>query len=152
MLSLRKIYLVNIFILLFFILDRLIKKFLLLHFKQPNNFFIFELRLYQNKHIAFGLPVNQVFLYILISLILIGLVYELSLGYKKGKIIIILSFTLIIMGALDNLIDRIIYGGVVDYIDFPLFPVFNLADLMITLGAVLILVYQLRQFKKEHKS
>ena len=50
----------------------------------------------------------------------------------------IIAFSLILGGAIGNLIDRMMYGYVIDFIDFRIWPVFNIADSAITVGAVII--------------
>ncbi|MDR1114324.1 MAG: signal peptidase II, partial [Candidatus Margulisbacteria bacterium] len=55
----------------------------------------------------------------------------------------------IFAGALGNLIDRIFYGYVVDFINLPRWPTFNLADVFIDIGAVLLIIYLLRSTEKE---
>lgn len=67
----------------------------------------------------------------------------------KGEALFSLALSLILGGALGNLLDRIRIGHVVDFLDFHLmghhFPAFNLADSAITLGAALLI---LDSFKK----
>jgi signal peptidase II len=65
---------------------------------------------------------------------LIFLVFKVNLYYQK------IFLALIFSGAISNIIDRIRLGCVVDYIDLKFFPVFNLADIYITVGAILILL------------
>jgi len=48
------------------------------------------------------------------------------------------GFILVVSGAAGNLWDRILYGHVVDFIDFRVWPVFNVADSCITVGAILL--------------
>lgn len=83
-----------------------------------------------NQGIAFGfLPSNW---WLLVNLVLISILFF----WTKGGI----ASGLIIGGGLANILDRIIQGRVVDFIDLHFWPVFNLADLFICLGvAVLIL-------------
>ncbi len=50
------------------------------------------------------------------------------------------GLALVLGGALGNLLDRARFGGVIDFIDFRVWPVFNLADSCITLGAILLAV------------
>jgi signal peptidase II len=48
------------------------------------------------------------------------------------------AFSLILGGAIGNLIDRVYYGYVIDFIDCRIWPVFNVADSAITIGAIII--------------
>lgn len=57
---------------------------------------------------------------------------NLPLGYNLG-------LALIIGGAIANIIDRLVRGGVIDFIKISLFPIFNFADLAISLGVILII-------------
>lgn len=56
----------------------------------------------------------------------------------------VLPLTLIISGGVSNLLDRVFFGGVVDFIDFKFFPSFNLADAMIFAGVVWFALVLLR--------
>jgi len=49
-----------------------------------------------------------------------------------------LAYWLVILGAGSNLLDRFKYGAVIDFIDFKIWPVFNLADVMIVVGLGLL--------------
>ena len=62
---------------------------------------------------------------------------------KPNKKMLCTSVSLIFAGALGNAIDRIMYGYVVDFIrtDFIDFPVFNVADIAITIGAALLMIF-----------
>lgn len=55
---------------------------------------------------------------------------------KKGR----LAIAFIIAGAGGNLLDRIFKGGVIDFIDLKIWPIFNLADIFITVGAILLFI------------
>jgi signal peptidase II len=64
------------------------------------------------------------------------------------------ALALIAGGAIGNVIDRILYGHVVDFLDFHLagwghFPAFNVADSAITLGAILFIIDELRRVNKQ---
>jgi signal peptidase II len=67
-----------------------------------------------------------------------------------------LGFALIIAGALGNLIDRVWLGYVVDYVLFHTpawsFAVFNLADVMITLGAGLVILQEILLWRRQRRS
>jgi signal peptidase II len=94
----------------------------------------------RNKGVAFGLGGD-------ISAVLIGativaliglLVYLAARG--RGGVLVWLPAALLIGGALGNLADRVRDGAVTDFIDLPLWPTFNLADVAIVAGVLLLLV------------
>jgi len=58
----------------------------------------------------------------------------------KSSIWVLVSMTLILAGAVGNLADRIRVGRVIDFIDWRVWPVFNIADSAITVGAVIMVV------------
>ena len=64
-----------------------------------------------------------------------------------------ICLVLIFAGGLGNLIDRIAYGYVIDFIEplFIHFPVFNFADCCITVGAFMLIGYEIYEMIKEHK-
>jgi len=71
---------------------------------------------------------------IILSLIVIFLHYRIPNKDYAGQI----GLALVLGGSLGNLWDRIFRGYVIDYIDLTFWPVFNLADIMINLGAIII--------------
>lgn len=96
---------------------------------------------------GFGILPNQTLLFILISLItIIFIIYTLLSRKLKGKIFVY-SISMILAGALGNLVDRLRLGAVIDFIDFKVWPVFNIADSSITIG-VIILAWQLLKNSK----
>lgn len=109
-------------------------------------FLFFKFR--ANPYIALGIKINFNLILVCNFLILIGLVYFLIKKYLKLKILYILSLSLILCGAASNLIDRLNYRYVIDYINLPYMPVFNLADIMIVVGAILILWQELKTKKQ----
>jgi signal peptidase II len=100
---------------------------------------VLHLTLVRNRGAAFGIFKNQVPLFILASLIAIFLI-ALQFRKEKPKLFSIytISLSLIFAGALGNLADRLVFGYVIDFIDFRIWPVFNIADSAITIGAVLL--------------
>lgn len=108
----------------------------------------------ENRGIAFGMFQNMHYIIIPLTLVIMVLCVFLSVkAHKEGKKLASLSFTLILSGAVGNLIDKIRLGYVVDFIHtlFMDFPVFNLADTFICIGAGLLFVYILF-FDKEEKN
>ncbi|MCX6766702.1 MAG: signal peptidase II [Candidatus Moranbacteria bacterium] len=94
-----------------------------------------------NPNIAWSVPISPAIFYLVWSLIMIFLLYLIF----KTKSYIQKFFTILILsGAISNMIDRIRLGCVVDYIDLKFWPVFNLADVYITLGIILIVLNIIR--------
>lgn len=131
---------------IFFIVDRYLKSLAITehnNFKIINDWLIFNF--VPNRNIAFSLPVNGLGLNIIIGIVIIGITIYLSL--VKLNNLEKISLFAILLGAISNLIDRLQYGYVIDYFDLKWFTIFNLADVLISLGTVL-LIYSL--FKKPH--
>jgi len=136
----------NLFLFLFFsfcifIIDRLTKY---LAFKLPaTGVFIFNnlnFKLYLNQGIAFSLPLAQIVTIIISGLIIIGLIGFIIKSYNLKIYIYLTPSLLIIVGAFSNLIDRIKFSGVVDFIDFWVLPAFNLADVYIIIGIFWLII------------
>lgn len=105
------------------------------------HFIRFEYR--ENTGMAWGLLPNARVYFIIVTLILAAFLVFLLVRYRKllpklSKV----ALTVILSGAIGNLIDRIFLGYVRDFIafDFIEFPVFNIADCCVTIGAVLLAV------------
>lgn len=100
---------------------------------------VFSLTLVHNRGAAFGILNNQVPLFIITSLFAVALLYsQIRKNNKKGLSLYTLSLSLILSGALGNLIDRASLGYVIDFLDFHIWPVFNVADSAISVGTVLL--------------
>lgn len=139
-----KYLILNLLTLLLFIVDRLVKIYFIKNpaVKFGGDFFYGLLSFHFEKNIgvAFGILVNQMFLSALVIFIILILVNFLIRAYFKKDSLETLALILIITGAISNLIDRLRFGYVVDYIDVPWFTVFNLADAMITFGVGILLI------------
>jgi signal peptidase II len=93
-----------------------------------------------NKGISFGFFVPNIVLYPLIAIIfLVSFLYLLEKINFKELIINKIGLSFILGGAVANLIDRFNHGCIIDFINLGFFPVFNLADIFITGGALLII-------------
>lgn len=130
----NKIWSINLAGFLVFIIDRYVKHLLIL-----------KDLIYKNKNIAFGLAINETLLYALIGIILFFLIFLLVKSYQKKNIFFVLALTLITLGASSNLLDRILYGYIIDFINISYFSIFNLADVMIVVGAGLIVIKALKR-------
>jgi len=99
-----------------------------------------------NQDLSWGLKIfNQPTIIILSVIVTITILYFLALSARKEKISYCLFLSLLFVGAVSNLYDRFFYGGVADYIDLSWWPVFNLADITITIGTIGLVVLLLRQ-------
>lgn len=97
------------------------------------SFIVDRLYLVCNKSVAFGVVnLNLIFFVILLFLLLMLLVFE-------RRTINVISLGLILGGGISNVIDRLLYGCVRDFIDFKIFPVFNFADVVLTVGAFMMI-------------
>jgi signal peptidase II len=108
-----------------FAIDRVIKDFSLIQAKVCNT------------GIAFGISMNQRALIALSAAILLYFFWLALNAAQKKDIVMVGSIFFIVLGAVSNFIDRIIYGCVVDYMYIiPQFIRFNIADIMIFFGGV----------------
>jgi signal peptidase II len=126
-------------VIVFFIFDRLLKYIALKYFVSAqagilNDILVF--RYVKNFYIAFSLPFISGIWLILVILAILAFLISLMRETKESSIDK-LSLMLIIAGAASNLIDRLYYGYVADYIDLKYFTVFNVADCMIVAGAAM---------------
>jgi signal peptidase II len=89
---------------------------------------------------------------VLMSLVVIGFVLWLAGGTRPEQVLARAGFALVVGGAVGNLIDRVAYGHVIDYILFhtPLFTfaVFNLADAAISVGACLVVAEEFLAWRR----
>lgn len=90
---------------------------------------------------------------IVVAVVVVAFVLYLALRTPPGRVLSRIGFALIVGGALGNLVDRAVYGHVIDYILFhtPMwsFAVFNLADVFISLGAGLVLLDEFIAWRHE---
>ena len=105
----------------------------------------FSILYLKNTGAAFSLFKDSTFILIIISVIFI-IILDKYIRKEQNSLnkMDILSFGLIMGGIFGNLIDRIIHKGVIDYLSFKIinysFPVFNFADICITIGTLLIIL------------
>jgi len=109
---------------------------------------IFHLTYIQNPNSAFGLlkfP-NTVFVSVAFLVILIIIFFLRKKIAQKNKLIFF-SLVFIMGGSLGNMIDRLRIGSVIDFLDFRIWPIFNIADSAINIGLFLLIIHFL--FHKE---
>jgi len=97
---------------------------------------------FENSGIAFSIPLPQSLVIIVTPIIIVGLLFWL-VRKKERSLFFLLGNTLIIAGALSNLMDRILYSITIDYFRI-LTSIFNIADVMIIVGAGLLLLNEIK--------
>jgi signal peptidase II len=107
-----------------------------------------KLTLSHNHGVAFGLAGGGGVLLVAVTLVALGVVaFVFSRDpARKGMWV---ATGLIAGGAIGNLIDRVRLGAVTDFIDLPSWPPFNLADISITVGVILLIVVYMREAERE---
>lgn len=123
------------------ICDRLLKIISIYLWQQPQEIISgFSLMFAKNYDIAFSIQtfINPLILIIPLTIILL---YFFVSAIKNKKTEISSALLFIILGAISNLYDRIMYGYIIDYVHIKYFTVFNLADVMIC-GGILLLIAQ----------
>lgn len=99
-----------------------------------------------NEGAAFSIFSGNILFLILITLIVLYLIYKTLKQKKKLSKISYISYGLLLGGIIGNLFDRLFYGYVIDFLDFQIFKfdfaVFNVADMAIVIGAVMLLIFE----------
>lgn len=109
----------------------------------------------KNTGAAFGIGSNNIFFIILVNVVILGFIIKFLKGRKEDvDFKILISLVLILTGGIGNLVDRIFRGYVVDFIDINIFnfPNFNIADISITLGIIILMFCVLKMFFIEEKN
>ena len=101
---------------------------------------IFHLTYVTNTGSAFGLFKNLNVFFVIFSIIVIFVIFYYLRQIKKKERLVIYSIGLLLGGTIGNLIDRIAYGAVIDFIDFKIWPVFNVADSAVTISIVMLII------------
>lgn len=115
---------------------------------------IFHLTYCENRGAAFGIMQNRVWFFVVVTVAVFVAVIWYMIKYKPKNKWLNFSLTLLMGGALGNFVDRIFRGYVVDFLDFRLinFPIFNVADCFVVIGAILLAFYMIfSEYEKEKK-
>jgi signal peptidase II len=110
-----------------------------------------NLTYHENKGAAWGILQNGRYFFIVLTVIVsVALIYFLI---KEDNILLRISLSFILGGALGNWIDRVVRGSVIDFIDLRLwffhFNIFNVADTFITVGSIMLAVFVLFFYKEK---
>lgn len=95
---------------------------------------IFHITLVFNNGAAFGLLKDRAAFFVIVSAFVITFIILFAWKHKGMSGLLAVSLGLILGGSLGNLVDRMTFGYVIDFFDFRVWPVFNIADSGITVG------------------
>jgi signal peptidase II len=99
-----------------------------------------------NKNIAWNIQLPPAIFYLVWLLIIVTLVcLFVKTKFYFQQFFIVLVFS----GAISNMIDRVRLGCVIDYIDLKFWPVFNLADVYITFGVIMLVINLIKNKSRE---
>ena len=125
----------------------------------------FQIVSHRNRGAAFGILQNQRWFFIVVTIAVVaGLVYYLQKWTREGRNkLLSVSLALLLGGALGNFLDRLLFGEVVDFLQFRFqfsffgtpvdytYPIFNIADSAIVIGVALIFLDSFIGWRKERR-
>ena len=106
---------------------------------------VFHLTYIINPGAAFGILAYQRWFFLAIVVLLFGAFFAFRKRIPTKPLYFPASIGMLLGGALGNAIDRVRISGVVDFFDFRIWPIFNVADIFICIGVALIVFYFWRQ-------
>ncbi|MBQ9557905.1 MAG: signal peptidase II [Clostridia bacterium] len=108
----------------------------------------------ENTGAAFSILSGFRWGFVILAVIVCGILIYFNASRKLDSKLFYASSILVVAGAIGNVIDRIATGAVVDFIDFRLidFPVFNFADICLTVGVALMFIYFLFFYGRDNKT
>ena len=114
---------------------------------------VLELNYLENRGAAFGMLQNQKIFFVFVAILILTVIgYVLIKAPEKKKYTILhVLLVMIASGALGNMIDRLRFEYVVDFISFVLinFPIFNVADIYVTVATVVLVILLLFVYKED---
>ena len=99
---------------------------------------IFHITYIENPGAAFGILANQRMLFLVLTAVIVGVMIYLYCSLSNKKSLTAISLGIVVSGAIGNFIDRFMQGTVTDFLDFRIWPIFNIADIAICVGLALI--------------
>ena len=136
------------------VLDRIVKALVKSGFEPGDTVAVlgdfFHITYVQNRGVAFSMLYGHQTVIIILTAAFLAAVRVFLIGFNtKFPAVFNTGLALVCGGGLSNIVDRTLYGYVVDMLDFGSFPVFNVADICICVGCGLMLLYALRSMKDE---
>ena len=105
---------------------------------------LFKLTYVENRGVAFGMFTDMRWIFVVLTSAMLAVIIIYMFKKRPSGKFFYISSGLIIGGGIGNLIDRVFYGYVIDYLSISFFqPVCNFADYCITAGTIMLIVYLL---------
>ncbi len=102
---------------------------------------IFHLTYINNTGAGFGILKAQTWILIFISIAVIGIIFYNFDKIKNKEALLQVLVGFVLGGTIGNLIDRLAYGRIIDFLDFRIWPIFNFADSFVTVGIIGLIIY-----------
>ena len=117
---------------------------------------VFRFSYVENRGAAFGMLDDQRWVFMIVSTVAIAGLIVYLFKFAPKNMLLRVGLSLVIGGGIGNMIDRIAYGYVVDFLDFCAFPslwkwVFNIADACVCVGAGIVMLYFIIDIVKDAK-
>ena len=114
---------------------------------------IFHITYHKNTGAAWSILEGELTFFIVLTSISVVVICVVMFLNRKGPMMLRLPLSLILGGAIGNFVDRIAFGYVRDMFDFRIinFPVFNVADMALTIGVAILAVYIIFIYKEPEK-
>lgn len=146
-----------LFFILLVILDQITKNLAVVYLKDKPAYVIwdgvFELHYLENRGAAFGMLQNQKILFVTIAAVILVIIGYLLIKLPRNRHYAMLEILLVLIasGAVGNMIDRMQFNYVVDFFYFKLidFPIFNVADIYVSVSCVLLAILVIFFYKDE---
>ena len=134
-----------IFSIIFLLIDQLSKGLINIYMNINESIKIFNffyLTYVHNTGAAFSMFEGARWLFIILGIIALNIIFILFIKDKELNNFEIVTYSLLLSGIIGNLVDRILYGYVIDFLDFRIFDfaIFNLADSFIVISVILLLL------------
>ncbi len=122
------------------LLDQLTKHLVRNYLTRPIDLGVFSIVYTTNTGIAFSMLKNLPLIPMIVAALVVLVIFVKRKDLLSDKISSV-GFGLVVAGAAGNLIDRFAFSRVTDFMDFHFWPVFNIADSALTIGAIILVIY-----------
>jgi len=112
---------------------------------------VVKIKFFANPGIAFGIPLGGSWLVVFLILVFLVLLFLYVKYLRTDGWVSVLGLALVLGGAVGNIVDRIRLGYVVDYVAISVLPIFNLADIFIITG-ILIMIWRILLLDEESQN